>query len=144
MGSSARLKAVFPDKVRLGEALFYIPEVHVEVPAQIVFHIVMDLRGSLLHRLLRIKDPGKFFILHLDKFSGLFGRILIHRSYGRYGLCQIPYFLHRQRGFISGFGHPAPGPALEILSRADRFDSRQPFRTACIDTQDPSVGIGAS
>ena len=58
---------LLPHVMRLGEALFHVAEVLLDVSIDVVLVALVKPRGAVLERRGRIEDGGQLFVFNLDQ-----------------------------------------------------------------------------
>src|SRR3990172_288646 len=80
MSDPAAAKRIFEDVVRFPEAFFHIARRNPDCPADVVLHMVMEARGTRLHRFFRREDSRKRLLPHINEIQSFPGPILVHSN----------------------------------------------------------------
>ena len=133
------------DHVSRGEHVvggFLVASRPVEDPiARLAVQIVADQRGARIERGARVDDSRQRFVLDVDQFKRVAGRVPVPRDHERDLLALEPDLVGREDGLHVGGqgGHPGEVPPGERLPRDHGLDAGVRLRRHGVDRADPRV-----
>ena len=125
-----------------------------EVPAHVVCRAVVNLRATVLERLLEVHDGRQFLVVDLDQV-GAVGRLALGvGQHGGHDLALVAHFFFCDREalrYVLLFRHEGRGGGVRAgklaLEVARRIDAGHAWRLACVgdvDALDARVSVGAA